>query len=46
MISNVVFPTGAVLLDDGTLEIYLGLNDTVAAVARAPLEAVLSEVMA
>jgi predicted GH43/DUF377 family glycosyl hydrolase len=46
VISNVAFPTGAVLLNDGTLEIYLGLNDTVTAVARAPLEAILSEVMA
>ena len=41
MISNVAFPTGAVLLDDGTLEVYLGLNDAVTAVARTSLEDVL-----
>jgi predicted GH43/DUF377 family glycosyl hydrolase len=38
VIADVAFPTGALLLDDGTLEIYLGVNDSVVAVARTPLE--------
>ena len=38
VIPNEAFPTGAVVLDDGTLEVYLGLNDAVTAVARAPLD--------
>ncbi len=46
VIPNVAFPTGAVLLDDGTLEIYLGLNDAVTAVARAPIEEVIAAITA
>ena len=41
VIPNVAFPTGAVMLDDGTLEVYLGVNDTVTAVARADLDELL-----
>ena len=42
VIPDVAFPTGAHILPDGTLEVYLGLNDAVTAVARAPLSDVLA----
>ncbi len=42
VIPDVAFPTGAHVLDDGTLEIYLGVNDAVTAVARSSLADVLS----
>ena len=40
-IPNVIFPTGAVLVD-GTLRVYYGVCDTAIAVAEAPLGEVLA----
>lgn len=40
-VAGVVFPTGWVLLDDGTLQIYYGAADTSVGVARADLAEVL-----
>lgn len=42
VIPDVAFPTGAHILPDGTLEVFLGLNDAVTAVARAPLSDVMA----
>jgi beta-1,4-mannooligosaccharide/beta-1,4-mannosyl-N-acetylglucosamine phosphorylase len=33
--TNVIFPTGAILEDDGTVKIYYGASDTVIALATA-----------
>jgi predicted GH43/DUF377 family glycosyl hydrolase len=41
-IPNVVFPTGAVVVD-GTVRLYYGVCDTAIALAEAPLEAILDE---
>ena len=35
--TNVIFPTGAILEDDGTLKIYYGASDTVIALATADI---------
>lgn len=42
VIPNVAFPTGAHVTDDGTLEVFFGLNDAITAVARASLTKVLA----
>lgn len=36
--TNVIFPTGAILEDDGTVKIYYGASDTVVALATAKLD--------
>ena len=36
--NHVVFPTGAILEDNGELKIYYGAADTVVCLARAPID--------
>ena len=36
--TNVIFPTGAILEDDGTVKIYYGASDTVIALATAKVD--------
>jgi predicted GH43/DUF377 family glycosyl hydrolase len=42
-IPNVIFPTGAVVMD-GTVHLYYGVTDTAIALATAPLDAVVERV--
>lgn len=39
--THVIFPTGAILEQDGTVRIYYGASDTVVALATAPVEALI-----